>query len=73
MELIVINVGYELGVVPKTVFCMLVMMALVTTIMTTPILMAVMKGTELEPHIERSGFRTRRRAELQTLEAAVDD
>jgi Kef-type K+ transport system membrane component KefB len=53
MELIVINVGYDLGVIPKSVFCMLVIMALVTTIMTTPIVMRLMKGTELEEPILR--------------------
>jgi Kef-type K+ transport system membrane component KefB len=56
MELIVINVGYELGVIPASVFCMLVIMALVTTIMTAPILLRVMRGTELEPYIRNSGF-----------------
>jgi Kef-type K+ transport system membrane component KefB len=56
MELIVINVGYDLGVIPPSVFCMLVIMALVTTFMTTPILLWLMRGTELEPHIRCSGF-----------------
>lgn len=56
MELIVINVGYELGVIPKNVFCMLVLMALVTTLMTTPLLLRLMPGTELEPFIRQSGF-----------------
>jgi Kef-type K+ transport system membrane component KefB len=56
MELIVINLGYELGVIPKSVFCILVIMALTTTVMTTPILLRVMRGTELEPCIRRSGF-----------------
>lgn len=57
MELIVINKGYELGVIPKSVFCMLVIMALLTTVMTTPILLRLMRGTELEPYIARSTFR----------------
>ena len=38
MELIVLNVGLDLGVVSPTLFTMLVLMALVTTIATTPIL-----------------------------------
>jgi Kef-type K+ transport system membrane component KefB len=38
MELIVINVGYDLGVIPRSVFTMLVMMALVSTIITMPAL-----------------------------------
>lgn len=59
MELIVINVGYELGVIPPSVFCMLVLMALVTTVMTTPLLLRLMHGTELEPYVLRSGFLAR--------------
>jgi Kef-type K+ transport system membrane component KefB len=38
MGLIAINVGRDLGVIPESVFCMLVMMALVTTLLTTPLL-----------------------------------
>lgn len=56
MELIVINVGYEKGVIPSSVFCMLVLMALLTTVMTTPMILWSYRGTELEPYIEASGF-----------------
>jgi Kef-type K+ transport system membrane component KefB len=38
MELIVLNIGYDLGFVPQKVFTMLVVMAVVTTIMTGPLL-----------------------------------
>jgi K+:H+ antiporter len=38
MELIVLNIGLELGVISPTLFAMMVLMALVTTISTTPIL-----------------------------------
>jgi Kef-type K+ transport system membrane component KefB len=38
MELIVLNVGYDLGFVPQTVFTMLVIMAVVTTLMAGPLL-----------------------------------
>jgi len=38
MELIVLNVGFELGVISSTLYTMMVLMALVTTIATTPIL-----------------------------------
>lgn len=38
MELIVINIGYELGILPKSVFFMLVFMAISTTYMTAPIM-----------------------------------
>jgi Kef-type K+ transport system membrane component KefB len=56
MALIVINVGKDLGVVPDSVFCMLILMALVTTFMTTPLLLRLISGTELEPYIRQSGF-----------------
>jgi len=36
MELIVINVGYDLGVISQQVFTMLVLMAIVSTVITTP-------------------------------------
>jgi Kef-type K+ transport system membrane component KefB len=38
MELIVLNVGLDLGVISPTLFAMLVIMALVTTLATTPLL-----------------------------------
>lgn len=38
MELIVLNVGFDLGVLPQKVFTMLVIMAVVTTLMTGPLL-----------------------------------
>lgn len=68
MELIVINVGRDLGVLPDSVFCMLVLMALVTTVMTTPLLLRFMEGTELEPYIRQSGFLAGGVAETATEE-----
>jgi hypothetical protein len=38
VELIVLNIGYDLKIIPPTLFAMLVIMALVTTFATTPIL-----------------------------------
>ncbi len=38
MELVVINVGYDLGVIPPTVFTMLVLMAILSTVVTAPVL-----------------------------------
>ncbi|MDE1922449.1 MAG: cation:proton antiporter, partial [Gammaproteobacteria bacterium] len=38
MELIVLNIGYDLGFLPQRVFTMLVIMAVVTTVMTGPLL-----------------------------------
>ncbi|HUN92626.1 MAG TPA: cation:proton antiporter [Burkholderiaceae bacterium] len=38
MELVVVNVGYDLGVIPPAVFTMLVLMAIGSTLITTPAL-----------------------------------
>ncbi len=40
MELIVINVGYDLGIISQEVFTMLVIMAIFSTVITTPCLRA---------------------------------
>lgn len=46
-ELIVINAGYDLGILPKSVFFMLVLMAIATTYMATPVLRRLFRGTEV--------------------------
>jgi Kef-type K+ transport system membrane component KefB len=38
MELVVLNVGYELGVLPRSVFTQLVYMAVLTTVIATPLI-----------------------------------
>ncbi len=38
MELIVLTIGYEMKILPPTIFVMLVLMTLVTTFMTTPLI-----------------------------------
>ncbi len=38
MELVVLNIGLDLGVISPTVFTMMVLMAVVTTVMTSPLL-----------------------------------
>ena len=43
MELVALNIGYEMGVLPPSIFVILVIMALVTTFMTTPVLSLVEK------------------------------
>ena len=48
MELIAVNKGRELGVIPDSVFGMLVIMALVTTLMTAPIVRRLLVGVRLE-------------------------
>jgi Kef-type K+ transport system membrane component KefB len=44
MELIVLNIGLDLGVISPTLFAMLVLMALATTLATGPALHLVLDG-----------------------------
>lgn len=41
MELVVLNIALDLGVFSPTMFTMMVLMALVTTLMTTPLVDAI--------------------------------
>jgi Kef-type K+ transport system membrane component KefB len=45
MELIVLNIGYDMGFLPQNVFTMLVIMAVVTTVMTGPLLKVLLPRT----------------------------
>ena len=45
MELIVLNIGFDLGFIPQKVFTMLVIMAVVTTLMAGPILKRLLAHT----------------------------
>jgi len=56
MELIVINIGYELGIIPKSVFFMLVFMAVVTTYVTTPALRRLVRSSKLATDYLKSDF-----------------
>jgi Kef-type K+ transport system membrane component KefB len=56
MELVVVNIGYEAGVIPKNVFFMLVLMAVTTTYMTTPLLRRVLRNSDLAPAFDASTF-----------------
>ena len=38
MELVILNIGLDIGVLSPTLFAMMVLMALVTTALTTPLL-----------------------------------
>ena len=44
MELIVLNIGKDLGLLPTDIFSMLVIMALLSTFMATPLIRGLMKG-----------------------------
>jgi Kef-type K+ transport system membrane component KefB len=46
MELIVINLGYDLGIIPKSVFFMLVLMAVISTYFTAPVLRPLLRRRE---------------------------
>ena len=48
MELVVVNVGYDLGVIPQHVFTMLVIMAVVSTLVTAPALRLWLPKLELD-------------------------
>ena len=54
-ELVILNIGLDLGVIPPALFAMLVIMALVTTFMTTPILAAIYPPEEQQRMIEEEG------------------
>lgn len=56
MELIVINVGMDLGVIPPAVYCMLVLMAIVTTLMATPLATRLLRGSPYESLLVDRGF-----------------
>ena len=56
MELIVINVGMDLGVIPPAVYCMLVLMAIVTTLMATPLATRLLRGSPYESRLVARGF-----------------
>ena len=58
MELIVLNIGKDLGLLPTDAFSMLVIMALVSTFIATPLIRWLMKGQEsLATHAGRAGRR----------------
>jgi Kef-type K+ transport system membrane component KefB len=46
VELVVLNIGYDLGILSARAFAMLVLMALVTTFMTGPLLSLVRSGSQ---------------------------
>jgi Kef-type K+ transport system membrane component KefB len=47
VELVILNAGLDLGILSPALFAMMVLMALITTFMTTPILIAMkIKATQ---------------------------
>jgi hypothetical protein len=64
MELIVLNIGLDLGVISPTLFTMMVIMAVVTTLMTTPVLHL------LVPHASGGGREAAFKARIQAMARA---
>jgi len=58
MELIALNIGYDLGVLPRSMFTKLVIMAIVSTFMATPLIRWLMRAerraTALHDDVDRS-------------------
>lgn len=60
MELIILNIGLDLGVISPALFAMMVLMAIVTTVMTSPALALIypieqLRAELLSPEAERTG------------------
>jgi Kef-type K+ transport system membrane component KefB len=51
MELVILNIGLDIGVISPPVFSMMVTMALVTTLMTTPLLDKVYRPPQLQAEL----------------------
>lgn len=52
MELVVLNIGLDLGVISPTVFTMMVLMALVTTVMTSPLVARLQRREVTAPAVD---------------------
>jgi hypothetical protein len=50
----------DLGVIPPAVSCMLVLMAIGTTLMATPLATRMLRGSPYEEALVANGFLTRR-------------
>ena len=57
MELVVLNLGLEIGIISPRLFTVMVLMALVTTFMTTPILAVLNPPTGADPPVPEPGWR----------------
>jgi Kef-type K+ transport system membrane component KefB len=48
MELIILNIGLEQGIITPTLFTIMVIMAIMTTLMTSPLVAILLQGTSHE-------------------------
>ena len=58
MELIVLNIGYDLGILSPRIFTMLVIMAVLTTMMTAPLLALFSRQEQMIPENLQEHSRT---------------
>ena len=49
MELVVLNIGYDIGILSPEIFAMMVVMAIVTTFMTGPLLSVLLPQARPKP------------------------
>ena len=61
MGLIAANIGREMGAVAPPVYCMLVLMCVISTIITSPVLRRLIRGTEMEEPYRASEYVASRR------------
>ena len=71
MELVVVNIGLDFGLIPRNVFFMLVMMAVITTYMTPPLLRLLLRSVELRTAFQESEFMRERRKMEPSMEPAA--
>ena len=60
MELVILNVGLDIGVISRELFAMMVLMALATTFMTTPLVTWLLRALQREPADARAVTATAR-------------
>src|SRR5277367_5854968 len=58
MELVILDIGLDIGVISPALFSMMVMMALVTTFMTSPALNVICPKALLDPAPDKASART---------------
>lgn len=68
MELVAVNIGLELGLIPRSVFFMLVVMAVSTTFATAPVLRWLTRSTESRARFPEPEFVTQQRKMEPSLE-----
>jgi len=49
VEVVAVNIAYDLGIITQPMFTIMILMALVTTAATSPLLRALQRGAELQP------------------------